>query len=124
MEVFLHHIYEYQKGLRNLVLCTLPVHLQASVEAKLEKLGISFLVWPLSSGRINIFFGHHACIEVLQAFGKQTLKDFSPEEDYILGVMLGYDRLQQCRRYLDIKQNRISNFCRSNSSEKLSVAFQ
>ncbi|MBN2063189.1 MAG: DUF2023 family protein, partial [Sedimentisphaerales bacterium] len=36
--------------------------------------------------------------------GKPKLSDFTPEEDYILGIMLGYDRLKQCQRYVSMKK--------------------
>ena len=35
----------------------------------------------------------------------RSLSDLTDEEDFILGVMLGYDRLKQCERYLKRKRN-------------------
>lgn len=110
MEVFLHHIYEYQKGLRNLVFCTLHDHLELIVSRKLEKLRIDYLIWHLPNGRMNVFFGHLGCIEVLRSFNKASLNCFTAEEDFILGIMLGYDRLKQCRRFLDSKEKKIASF--------------
>jgi len=49
-----------------------------------------------------VFFGNRVCIEVLKRFGKRSLADFTAEEDFVLGIMLGYDRLKQCERYLRV----------------------
>ncbi|MGI6496551.1 MAG: DUF2023 family protein [Kiritimatiellia bacterium] len=101
MRVFCHHIYEYQKGVRNLVLHTLPASTRPEVERKLEAKGIAYLVCPLGKHQINVFFGDGHCVEVVRRIGKSSLCDYTPEEDFMLGIMLGYDRLRQCKRYLE-----------------------
>lgn len=100
MKVFCHHIYEYQKGLRNLVLHTLPKTQQCAAEDRLQKLQIDYKIQIVSENKINIFFGAPECVAVIQQFADKPLHEFSPEEDFILGIMLGYSRLQQCQRYL------------------------
>lgn len=100
MRVFQHHIYEYKKGLRNLILHTIQSEHQDAVESKLKSMQIDYQIYPLNNGNINVFFGATECVDVIKAIGKQSLKDYTYEEDFILGTMLGYDRLQQCRRYL------------------------
>jgi hypothetical protein len=105
MSVFCHHIYEYKKGLRNLVLHTLSMAVRPDVEQKLGDCDIDYLIYPLGENRINIFFGAPDCVKVVRAIGKPSLTDYTPEEDFILGTMLGYDRLLQCRRYLRLLQN-------------------
>ena len=40
---------------------------------------------------------------MVACIGKASLSDYTPEEDFILGTMLGYSRLQQCSRYLTRK---------------------
>ncbi len=101
MTVFCHHIYEYKKGLRNLVLHTLPAAARPDVERKLTSGGIDYLIYPLGMNRINVFFGADECVNVVRRIGKPCLSDYSPEEDFMLGIMLGYDRLRQCERYLE-----------------------
>lgn len=101
MTVLCHHIYEYQKGVRNLVLHTLPASDRQDAERKLESKGIAYLVYPLGKTRINVFFGDGQCVEVVRRIGKTRLYDYTPEEDFMLGIMLGYDRLRQCKRYLE-----------------------
>ncbi len=100
MKVFQHHIYEYRKGLRSLILHTLPAVHREKVEKQLAREGISYLITTLGKSRINLFFGAEECVEVVASIGKSSLSDYTPEEDFILGTMLGYSRLQQCTRYL------------------------
>jgi hypothetical protein len=103
MKVFQHHLYEYDKGLRNLVLHTLPASQRAAVEAKLAAKGIDYVLQELPSGNIYVFFGADECVAVIRAIGKASLCDYTPEEDFILGTMLGYGRLQQCVRYIRMR---------------------
>ncbi len=100
MKVFAHHIYEYRKGLRNLILHTVSGQHRQQIEERLTKMSIAYQIYPLRNGNINVFFGADDCVDVIKAIGKASLNDYTPEEDFILGTMLGYDRLQQCRRYL------------------------
>jgi hypothetical protein len=100
MTVFTHHIYEFRKGLRNLVLHTMSGEEREWACRTLERKGIAYQMYPLDSGAVNVFFGATDCVEVVRAIGKPSLSDYTPEEDFILGTMLGYDRLLQCRRYL------------------------
>jgi hypothetical protein len=105
MEVFVHHIYEYQKGLRNLILHTDKLENKEVLEKKLIKREIPYLIQEIGKGAINIFFGHEFCIDVVKKINKVKLNKYTPEEDFMLGTMLGYGRLQQCARYLKRKDN-------------------
>jgi len=100
MQVFCHHIYEFQKGLRNLVLCTEKNEDREKITQRLEKENIPYLIQEISENKINVFFGHQFCIDIVKTFGTVRLNELSDEQDYILGIMLGYSRLQQCERYL------------------------
>ncbi len=99
MKILCHHIYEYKKGLRNLVLCTLRSNLMDIAIDRLEKGKIAYLVQAVNENKINIFFGNKECVDIVASFGEKPLTDFSDEEDFILGIMLGYSRLEQCKRY-------------------------
>jgi hypothetical protein len=103
MKVFNHHIYEYKKGLRNLILHTACTNQYEDIKARLEKSNISYHVYKFSSTKINIFFGDNDCVEIIRNIKKAKLSDYTPEEDFILGTMLGYSRSQQCSRYLKLK---------------------
>lgn len=104
MEVLLHHIYEYKKGLRNLVLHTMHKELLPEAEIKLQKQNVSYIVQRVTNTKVNIFFGNNECLDVIRHIGLKPLNTFTPEEDFILGIMLGYDRKQQCERYIKLKQ--------------------
>ena len=102
MQVFGHHLYEYKKGLRNLVLHTIGKEHIETVIRRLEVADIAYEVYPVGkTDRMNIFFGANESIEVIRKIGKTNLNDYTPEEDFMLGIMLGYERRQQCERYLE-----------------------
>ncbi len=104
MQVLAHHIYEYKKGVRHLVLHTLDASYRKDAELKLQHQGIDYLIQEVTDSKINIFFGDKDCVDIVREIGNKKLNDFTPEEDFVLGTMLGYDRLQQCKRYLNKKQ--------------------
>ncbi len=112
MKVLTHHIYEYKKGLRHLVLHTLDASLKVEAELKLQQQGIDYIVRYVTPSKINLFFGNPECVDVIDKIGNKNLNEFTPEEDFILGTMLGYDRLQQCARYIK-KKNSACNLMRS-----------
>lgn len=99
MQVFYHHIYEYQKGIRNLILHTLNSAYRELAEQKLKNQKIQYFIQEVDENKINIFFGNPHCIEAVKRFVNKSLSDLSDEEDFILGIMLGYDRLKQVQRY-------------------------
>lgn len=103
MEVFIHHIYEFEKGIRNLILHTIPEDLLVFVENRLTAKDIAYKIYKLKNGRYNVFFGDSSCIEVIKKINKSNLSEYSAEEDFILGIMLGYDRKKQCDRYIMFK---------------------
>lgn len=100
MEVFIHHIYEFRKGLRNLVLYTGSLNELSSIKKRLDQDSISYLIQPVGREKINVFFGNPICVDVVSRFVDKRLCDLTPEEDFMLGIMLGYDRIQQCLRYV------------------------
>ncbi len=92
MQILVHHIYEYKKGLRNLVLHTVCYNEREQTEELLIRRGINYYSQILPSGKINVFFGEANCVEIIKSFGDKSLNEFTDEEDFILGTMLGYDR--------------------------------
>ncbi len=96
-------LYELNKGLRSLALLTTPTENKELIEERLEKCGYESITEELKSGYINIFFGNSEPIKVLKKFKKQSLKEYTAEEDFILGILLGYNTQQQCKRYLTRK---------------------
>lgn len=103
MKIFVHHIYELQKGIRNMVLCTLERKDEAFALQRLEKLGIPYYIHPINAQRFNLFFGKKECIGIIRMICNRPLNELNPEEDFILGTLLGYDICQQCQRYTQRK---------------------
>lgn len=104
MRVFNHLLYEYEKGLRKLALHTFSVSEKSVIIHKVEKHNIDYCIQHISAYKCNIFFGSDVCVDVVRRFGLKPLNEYTCEEDFILGIMLGYDREKQCERYLKIKE--------------------
>lgn len=100
MDVFRHCLYEYVKGVRSLVLHTCKTAEAEKIKKRLENMDVSYALFPLTQEKFNIFFGKKICVEVVKKIGKSSLTEYSPEEDFILGIMLGYNSDKQCERYL------------------------
>lgn len=100
MLILMHHIYEYNKGIRNLVLHTMKALEREKAEALLERRGIAFYTKIVNENKVNVFFGDIAPVKIIKSFGEIPLNKFTNEQDFILGIMLGYDRNQQCCRYI------------------------
>ena len=82
-----------------MVLYTFPDRYQQQAIDKLERQKIDYLVQPIGNKRINLFFGRRECLEAIRLFVTKPLSQLTPEEDFILGAMLGYDIRVQCERY-------------------------
>lgn len=105
MNVLYHLIYEYKKGVRDLVLYTTTSHQELEVCQRLNKDSISYMIQKQKNGNINIFFGKEECLTVIHRICKdKPLNKMTPEEDFILGILLGYSVKEQCTRYCK-KQN-------------------
>lgn len=107
LRVFNHHIYEYKKGIRSLILTTEKSKHRQSIEEKLQKNEIPYIIHEHRNKElINVFFGEEPCIAVIRTFNPR-LNKLNAEQDFILGVLLGYDKVAQCNRYMNIKSGRI-----------------
>ena len=85
------------------MLCTLAAEDLNSAIARLKHNQIAYLVRKVSGDKVNVFFGMQECVDIVRRFGNKSLNAFTDEEDFILGIMLGYCRIRQCRRYLKRK---------------------
>lgn len=100
MRIFHHLIYEYKKGVRELMLCTMTADTEERVRWKLEKNAICYKIERLKNGNINVFFGKEECMMVANKIcNNKPLNLLTPEEDFILGILLGYSISEQCNRY-------------------------
>ena len=104
LKVFLNHVDEYKKGVRRMVLYTVNRKYEAFAVARLKSQHIAFVIQPVTENSINLFFGRAECIRAIRHMVTRPLNQLTPEEDFILGAMLGYDICAQCERYCARKQ--------------------
>lgn len=122
MGVFNHLLYEYKKGLRDLALHTCETSLREKIEAKLRQMNVDYIVQEVTEQKINVFFGKRACIDIIRLLGNKRLHEYTEEEDFILGIMLGYNRHEQCKRYMKNKKHSIEKAL-FGGSQNVSFAF-
>ncbi len=99
LKVFLNHVYEFKKGVRQMVLYTMNKKYEDFAIRRLNSQGIAYLIPPAGRNSVNLFFGKSECIEVIKHLVNCPLYELSPEKDFILGAMLGYNICDQCKRY-------------------------
>ena len=104
MKVLMNHIYELHKGVRQMVLFTCNKKYGEQTVSRLESQGIPYLLQPAGQQNLNVYFGRKECLEAIRLIVTRPLYQLTPEEDFILGAMLGYDICAQCERYCQSKQ--------------------
>lgn len=104
MKMFMHHIYEFKKGVRDLVLCTMCRTCAELVGARLRRQQIDYVIQEVVGNKVNLYFGKRACLDAVKMFIDKPLNRLTPEEDFMLGVMLGYDITLQCERFCNRKR--------------------
>lgn len=104
LRVFHHHIYEFKKGIRNLILTTEKAKYKEFIQNRLNNEHIDYVIHDIQQDKINVYFGEKNCVDVVKTFNPK-LNELSAEQDFMLGIMLGYDRVKQCERYLKVKKN-------------------
>ncbi|MCR6632354.1 MAG: DUF2023 family protein [Magnetospirillum sp.] len=100
MRFLVNHLYEYRKGIRQLFMMTLTPGEAQPVRQRLEREEISYHVHEVNASKVNVLFGRSAWVETARSIVTKPLSRLSPEEDFILGTLLGYDPEQQCQRFL------------------------
>ncbi len=105
MNILDHHIYEYKKGVRDLILWTVSSQETDEAVKRLERSGIAYHVSRISQQKVNIYFGAGECLNIIRSFGEKPLNQLTLEEDFMLGIMLGYSRTQQYKRYWQRKSS-------------------
>ncbi len=99
LKVLMNHIYELQKGVRQMVLFTCDKRYGNQTIERLESQGIPYVLQPAGQKNLNVYFGRRECLEAIRLIVTRPLNQLTPEEDFILGTMLGYDLCAQCERY-------------------------
>ena len=103
MKVLVNHIYEFKKGVRRMVLFTFNKRYEQCAVTRLQHQNISYIIQPVGNDRLNLFFGKKECLDAIRLMITKPLCQLTPEEDFILGAMLGYDICAQCERYCERK---------------------
>lgn len=103
MKVLVNHIYEFKKGVRRMVLFTFNKRYEQFAVTRLQHQNISYAIQPVGNDRLNLFFGKKECLDAIRLMITKPLCQLTPEEDFILGAMLGYDICAQCERYCERK---------------------
>ena len=103
MKVLVNHIYEFKKGVRRMVLFTFNKRYEQFAVTRLQHQNISYIIQPVGNDRLYLFFGKKECLDAIRLMITKPLCQLTPEEDFILGAMLGYDICAQCERYCERK---------------------
>lgn len=103
LKVLMNHIYEYQKGVRQMILFTCSKEYESFVIQRLERQNINFVVQQAGKNNLNFYFGRKECLNAIRLIVTRPLNQLTPEEDFILGTMLGYDLCAQCERFCERK---------------------
>lgn len=106
LKVLMNHIYEYKKGVRSMVLYTFNKKYADFAVDRLKKQNIDYHIQPVGEKSLNLFFGKQECMQAVRQIVNRPLNELTPEEDFILGAMLGYDICGQCQRYCDLKHRK------------------
>jgi len=96
-----HSLYELDKGVRQLFMLTVSWTDLPGVVTRLAADRVDHYVHRLNDSRVNLFFGRPALVETVRHIVDKPLCELTAEQDFMLGTLLGYDREQQCRRFLE-----------------------
>lgn len=87
-----------------MVLYTVPKKFEELTTKRLKSQNIDFVIQQVGCEKINLYFGKKECINAIKLIACRPLNKITPEEDFILGMMLGYDVCAQCKRYCKMKE--------------------
>ena len=104
MKVLMNHIYEYKKGVRQMILFTCNARYEDFAVNRLKSQNIDYIIQRVGNSNINIFFGKKQCLDAIRIIVDKPLVRLSPEHDFIIGALLGYDICCQCERFCERKQ--------------------
>ena len=103
MKVLMNHIYEYKKGVRQMILFTMNKRFEQFATERLQHQNIPYILQPAGKNTLNLYYGRRECLEAIRLIVTRPLNELTPEEDFILGAMLGYDICAQCERFCERK---------------------
>ena len=92
-----------------MVLCTLNERYRDFAEKRLKAQSISYCIQEISSERFNLYFGRKECLDVVNYLIHKPLNMMTPEEDFIIGTLLGYNVCLECSRYCTQRERMENN---------------
>ena len=101
LKVLSNHIYELQKGVRQMVLFTCPKQYEECARKRLCSQNMDFVLQPAGKNNLNFYIGRKECLNAIRLIV------------IILGAMLGYDLCAQCERYCERKCKKKCSKCKN-----------
>ena len=87
IRIFLNHIYEFKKGIRNMVLYTMSKEHEDFAVRRLKNQNISYMIQEIGTNKINLFFGKPECMEAMRHIITRPLNQLTAEKAFILGSL-------------------------------------
>ena len=66
MKVLMNHIYEYKKGVRQMVLFTMNKRYETFALQRLDHQNIPYVLQPAGKNTVNLYFGRRECLEAIR----------------------------------------------------------
>lgn len=104
IRIFLNHIYEFKKGVRNMVLYTMSREHEEFAIRRLKNQKISYMIQEVGTNKINLFFGKPECMEAMRHIIIRPLNQLSAEEDSSWEPCWDTTFANQCKRYCNKKE--------------------
>ena len=79
IRIFLNHIYEFKKGVRNMVLYTMSREHEEFAIRRLKNQKISYMIQEVGTNKINLFFGKPECMEAMRHIIIRPLNQLTAE---------------------------------------------
>ena len=89
MKVLMNHIYEYKKGVRRMVLFTFNKKYEDFAISRLDSQNRKYVIQPVGNDRLTLSFAREECLNAIRMIVTRPLNLLTPEEDFMLGAMLG-----------------------------------
>lgn len=75
MKVLMNHIYEYEKGVRRMVLYTFNAQYADFACRRLANRHIDYVIQPAGPSTINLFFGRKECLDAIRLMVTKPLNE-------------------------------------------------
>ena len=82
MKVLMNHIYEFKKGVRQMILFTFNKKYETFALERLKRQNIDYIIQPVGNDRLNLFFGKRECMDAVRVMVTRPLNQLTPEEDW------------------------------------------